>query len=617
MSEERLKRKITIILATDVFGYSKHIEEDETLTIKTYNDREVILLNLIKEFRGRVFNTGGDSVFAEFSSAVDAVECAFTFQNKIHQINDNPDTKCKLKFRIGVNMGDVVEKGSNLLGDGVNIAARLEAMAQPNGVCISKSVYDLVAPKTDLLFNDIGIQKVKENKFHAFDLMMKHSKKREKSNQSFHKRSIIGFSATFVVLFAIFVFYFWQVENKPSNDVYVHNSSEPTLLIYPFENLSDKNDSNRFAAAFTDSMIQNLSQYSGIVVLSGSTSNHAIQNNISDSEMNSKYGATLLVRGSIQSIGSSSRVGVRMIDLEKNIVAWSDKYQFNEDEIFDIQDKIGTEILNQLHLNIITGSLTNEFIKKFGTLENLTIVLNARNEWRKFTPSGHDAYWRYIKQLEENLGENSPALYNQKAWGIYQRIGLGLSENIGDDKAKLFELADADIETYGSSQAYALRALIEGRFSKDGCGKSIELIRKAIEVGNTNDALTISGAIERKCGNIDYSIQNLKRALKITPNDNGFFIRRQLAGSLYMKENLRELENLVEPLLEQVDIDPAMVALLAYAKLKNGEKKLATKIFEKSKKIGLSEGHIKRVLFAGEPVDTFFKEMSSIGSLEP
>ena len=88
-------------------------------------------------------------------------------------------------------MGDVVEKGSNLLGDGVNIAARLEAMAQPNGVSISKSVYDLVAPKTDLLFNDIGIQKVKENKFHAFDLMMKHSKKREKSNQFFSKRSII------------------------------------------------------------------------------------------------------------------------------------------------------------------------------------------------------------------------------------------------------------------------------------------------------------------------------------------------------------------------------------------------------------------------------------------
>ena len=102
--------------------------------------------------------------------------------------------------------------------------------------------------------------------------------------------------------------------------------------------------------------------------------------------MNSKYAATLLVRGSIQSIGSSSRVGVRMIDLDPNIVAWSDKYQFNEDEIFDIQDK--PYVLNQLHLNIITGSLTSEFIKKFGTLENLTIVLNARNEWRKFTPLG-------------------------------------------------------------------------------------------------------------------------------------------------------------------------------------------------------------------------------------
>ena len=101
---------------------------------------------------------------------------------------------------------------------------------------------------------------------------------------------------------------------------------------------------------------------------------------------------------------------------------------------------------------------------------------------------------------------------------------------------------------------------------------------------------------------------NLKKALKITPNDNGFFIRRQLAGSLYMKENLRELENLVEPLIEQDDIDPAMVALLAYAKLKNGEKKLAIKIFEKSKKIGLSKGHIKRVLLPVNQLTHFLKK---------
>ena len=181
MSEERLDRKVTVILATDVVGYSRHVEENESLTIKTYSAREVILRTLIEDFEGRVFNTGGDSVLAEFSSAVDAVECAAAFQLRIAEINSQPDTECRLEFRIGVNMGDVIQKDTDLLGDGVNIAARLEAFAQQSGVCISKSVYDLVSAKTNLAFNDLGLQRIKNNKFHAFDLILPHTKKRVRS----------------------------------------------------------------------------------------------------------------------------------------------------------------------------------------------------------------------------------------------------------------------------------------------------------------------------------------------------------------------------------------------------------------------------------------------------
>ena len=112
--------------------------------------------------------------------------------------------------------------------------------------------------------------------------------------------------------------------------------------------------------------------------------------------MRENYGATILVKGSIQSVGSNSRVGVRVVDLKKNAVGWSDKYQFGESEIFDIQDQIGSEILNYLHINIVTGSLTKDWIK-FGTLNNLMVILNARNEWRKYTPDGHAAYWNTLK----------------------------------------------------------------------------------------------------------------------------------------------------------------------------------------------------------------------------
>ena len=178
-------RKIAVILVADVVGYSKHMERDENATIKSYNECEKILNKLLKKYKGSVFNTAGDSVLAEFPSAVNAVECGVDFQSEMKKRNDSDNTDVKLEFRLGINMGDVVKEESNLYGDGVNIAARLEALAQPNGICLSKSVYDLVNKKTKFLFNDLGEQKVKENQFHAFDLLLDPSQKRTiKSNKN-------------------------------------------------------------------------------------------------------------------------------------------------------------------------------------------------------------------------------------------------------------------------------------------------------------------------------------------------------------------------------------------------------------------------------------------------
>jgi adenylate cyclase len=130
MPAERLDRKVTVILATDVAAYSKHVEQDESLTIKTYSEREAVLLKLIEDFRGRVFNTAGDSVLAEFASAVDAVECAAAFQVQMVEINSQPDTECKLEFRIGINMGDVVQKDGNL-GYGISQSLRQSRSSTP------------------------------------------------------------------------------------------------------------------------------------------------------------------------------------------------------------------------------------------------------------------------------------------------------------------------------------------------------------------------------------------------------------------------------------------------------------------------------------------------------
>ena len=172
MAKEKIERKIAVIFATDVVGYSKHMEADESETIHNLRECEAMLTGLFEKHDGRLFNTGGDSFLAEFPSAVSAVECAVEFQNLINKRNASDDTSVKLEFRIGINSGDVVKEKDNLLGDGVNIAARLESLAQINGITVSKVIYDYVKGKTKYNFNDLGIQKVKQNEFHAFDLLL-------------------------------------------------------------------------------------------------------------------------------------------------------------------------------------------------------------------------------------------------------------------------------------------------------------------------------------------------------------------------------------------------------------------------------------------------------------
>ena len=137
-----------------------------------------------------------------------AVVCASEFQGLIKERNDNDLTLIKLEFRIGINMGDVVSREGNLLGDGVNIAARLEALSQPNGVCISKSIYDLVVPKTKMTFNDLGIQKVKQNEFHAYDVLLNPTQKRKlKSSKTSFNIPLIGLGTTLILILVVGLVY--------------------------------------------------------------------------------------------------------------------------------------------------------------------------------------------------------------------------------------------------------------------------------------------------------------------------------------------------------------------------------------------------------------------------
>ena len=289
MPTKEIDRKIAVIFATDVVNYSKHMEIDESETVKSLRFYEKILKGLFKKYNGNLFNSGGDSFMAEFVSALDAVECAVEFQKKIKTSNASSSTKVTLEFRIGINTGDVIKEKGNLLGDGVNIAARLEALALAGGISVSKSVFDYVKGKTKHQFNDLGIQKVKQNEFHAFDNVLNPSQKR--SLKPKRSKGLITILAVGILVLVIGVFSFYLndgTEIKNAEQI-IAESDRPMVLVMPFENRSGNKSDDQLSSGMTDIIISSLASHPRLLVQSSSTSNFIKKKGMSDQEIKNEY----------------------------------------------------------------------------------------------------------------------------------------------------------------------------------------------------------------------------------------------------------------------------------------------------------------------------------------
>ncbi len=610
MAEKEIDRKVAIILATDVVNYSKHMEANESETVKNLRACELILQKLIKKHDGRLFNSGGDSFFIEFPSAVEAVECAVAFQKDIKKRNSSDKITVPLEFRIGISMGDVIKEKENLLGDGVNIAARLEALAQTNGITISKNIYDLVKAKTSHQYNDLGIQKVKKNEFHAYDILLDPSQKRKIKSSKFNK-SILAIAASFLVIAVVSFLYITQVnKSKSTSDI----SSLNTILVYPFKNITDPENKNRFSEALTESMIGSLSRYKGIRTLSSSTSFFVKENEMSPSEIFNKYAVNFIVTGSIQTFGDNSRINLELTDAKKDTVVWSNKIDFEISDIFKAQEKIGNEILEYLQINLVAGSGT--FAEKLGTPERLILSLNARDEWRKFNPEGYNKYNELTDQLAKQIGEDNPFITLNRAYGLFQKLRIGLSEEPSKDIEKLDILLDEVLESDLRVNALHFKGIVELVFLSKDCDVAKDYAKQAIELGRTVDAYTTTGTIYFLCKDYDLSIKSFRNALAVVPNDNGWFITRYLVPSMYRGGYLDGIKTILEPIIDATDMPANLLAYYSFIKIKEGDLDSAKLYFQKAKNVGLTKKYLTRYEMDEDTFSEFKSELKIIGEIE-
>jgi len=307
-----IERKIAVIFVTDVVAFSKMMEKNEDETLRSFRSCRDILDNLFKEHGGRIFNTAGDSVLAEFQSAVSAVICAKEFQKLVRERNANVSEDAAMQFRIGLNMGDVIVEGENLYGEGVNVAARLEALSQPGGVCLSKSILDFVNKKTELVFNNLGEQKVKNTTVHAYDL----------ADPELEKRSLES------------------ADTEKTEEA----SKPPAIAVLPFKNMSGDEEQEYFADGITEDIITNLSLWKTFPVISRNSSFTYKGKDVNLKNISEELGVRYVVEGSVRKGGNKVRITAQLIDATEDHHLWSNKWDRSLDDIFEVQDEVSSAI---------------------------------------------------------------------------------------------------------------------------------------------------------------------------------------------------------------------------------------------------------------------------------
>ena len=265
-------------------------------------------------------------------------------------------------------------------------------------------------------------------------------------------------------------------------------------------------------------------------------------------------------------------------------------------------------------MKLVTGTKTTA--EQLGSIERLSIYWNARDEWRKFTAEGYNNYTELTDQLAEKIGENNPYITLNRAYSLFLKLRIGLSEDPSKDIDSLNRLLNKVLDTDLKNDALHFKAIVELVFLSKDCDISKGYAKKALELGRSVDAYTTTGSVYFLCKDYDLSIKSFRNALAVVPNDNGWFITRYLVASMFRGGYFDGMVTILEPIIDATDMPANLLAYYAFLKVKAGEIDTARIYFEKSKNKGLSKKYLTRYDMDAETFDSFSKELSIVGTIE-
>lgn len=356
--DESVERKLAAILSADVKGYSRLMGEDEEATIRTLTAYREVMTTLIQQRRGRVVDSPGDNLLAEFASPVEAVQCARAIQQELKAGNAALPPHRRMEFRIGINLGDVVVDGERLYGDGVNIAARLEALAEAGGVCISGTVYDQVVNKLTLEYDDLGEQAVKniDRPVRVYRVQLEPAavaptprEKKGIAGKGWQRVTLAVVGLLLILGGAVSV---RQLFFRPPLAPALPLPDKPSIAVLPFVNMSGDPEQEYFSDGITEDLITDLSKLSGLFVIARNSVFTYKGKAIKPEQVSRELGVRYVLEGSVRKADNRVRITAQLVDATTGYHRWAERYDRELRDIFAVQEEVTRKIVAALAVQL-------------------------------------------------------------------------------------------------------------------------------------------------------------------------------------------------------------------------------------------------------------------------
>ncbi len=534
MAGQSVSRKLAAIFAADMVGYSRLMEADEDATIRTLDTYRQVVEGLVENHRGRVFGSAGDSVIAEFASPVEAVGCAADIQRELEQRNADLPEDRRMDLRIGVNLGDVVVKGDDLLGDGVNVAARLQALAEPGGIYLSGTVFDQVDGKLDLTFDDLGKQEVKNI---------------AKPVRVYRVRIDTPKGATDVP----------SSEPPPLPD-------KPSIAVLPFTNMSGDVEQEYFADGIVEEIITALSKIGKLFVVARNSTFTYKGQAVDIKRVGREQGVRYVLEGSVRLGGDRLRITAQLIDAATGHHLWAERYDRESGDVFALQDEITREVVSALQIQLTEGEQARLWASGTRNLEAWELAIRAndlinRHHWED-THEGRRLLERALR-----LDENYAAAWSMLGTTHWEdAVNAGWSDSRERSLALALEANDRAhaIDPSGPG-TLADRALIQQ--SLQNHDEALALSQKAVALApNHSQAAALAALIASYCGEPQDAVDLVEKAIRLCPIYPAWYLV-PLCRAYWLMERFEDAINAARSAIER-DPDfyyPYVLRVVVYA----------------------------------------------------